>query len=173
LRGLPKNGDYIIQWRGERIDDCNTLAFQTAVKAAKVDPLRWHDLRHCWASWAVQSGVTLHELMLPGGWRSFPMVLRYAHFAPDHLALAAPKVRLKHRTKTGTLKNADSRKREKDPGNMVVREGLEPVGDASEISNLLIFIAHLSPEIPLDPQIWHSIWHWHRWRDWALRGDPK
>jgi hypothetical protein len=31
---------------GGRIDDCNTLAFQKAVKAAKVDPLRWHDLRH-------------------------------------------------------------------------------------------------------------------------------
>ena len=62
---------------------CNTLAFQNAVKAAKVDPLRWHDLRHTWASWAMHSGVTLHELMLLGGWRSFPMVLRYAHFAPD------------------------------------------------------------------------------------------
>jgi integrase len=104
LKSLPKNGDYVFQWRGERIDDCNTLAFQTAVKAAKVAPLRWHDLRHTWASWAVQSGVTLHELMLLGGWRSFPMVLRYAHFAPDHLARAAAKVRLKLRTKTGTQK---------------------------------------------------------------------
>jgi hypothetical protein len=37
-RSLPKNGDYVFQWRGERIDDCNTLAFQTAVKAAKVAP---------------------------------------------------------------------------------------------------------------------------------------
>jgi hypothetical protein len=26
----------MFQWRGERIDDCNTLAFQKAVKAAKV-----------------------------------------------------------------------------------------------------------------------------------------
>jgi hypothetical protein len=38
LKALPRNGDYVFQWRGERIDDCNTLAFQTAVKAAKVDP---------------------------------------------------------------------------------------------------------------------------------------
>jgi len=38
---------------------------------------------------------------------------------------------------------------------MVVREGLEPVGDASGISNLLNFIARLSPGIPLNPQIWH------------------
>ncbi len=74
MKSLPKNGDYILQWRGERIDDCNTLAFQNAVKAAKVEPLRWHDLRHTWASCAVQSGVSLHELMLLGGWLSFSMV---------------------------------------------------------------------------------------------------
>jgi hypothetical protein len=61
----------------------------------------------------VQSGVTLHELMLLGGWRSFQMVLRYAHFAPDHLAQAAAKMQLNPRTKTGTLKKADFRKREK------------------------------------------------------------
>lgn len=41
----------------------------------------------------------------------------------------------------------------------MAREGLEPVEDANEISNLLIFIAHLSPEIPSNPRIWHSIWH--------------
>lgn len=104
LKRLPRNGDYVFQWHGERIDDCNTLAFQKAVKAAKVGPCRWHDLRHSWASWAVQSGVTLQQLMLLGGWRSFSMVLRYAHLAPDHLAAAAGKIRLKRRTKTGTSK---------------------------------------------------------------------
>ena len=104
LKSLPRDGNYLFHWRGERIDDCNTLAFKTAVKAARLDPLRWHDLRHMWASWAVQSGVTLHELMLLGGWRSFSMVLRYVRFAPDHLAAATAKIRLTFRTKTGTVK---------------------------------------------------------------------
>jgi integrase len=113
LKALPRNGDYLFQWHGARIDDCNTLAFQRAVRAAAVNPLRWHDLRHTWASWAVQSGVTLHELMLLGGWRSFSMVLRYAHFAPDHLARAAAKVTIRHSTKTGTLKVAGSKTRKK------------------------------------------------------------
>ena len=35
LNTLPRNGDCVFQWRGERINDCNTLAFQNAVKAAK------------------------------------------------------------------------------------------------------------------------------------------
>jgi integrase len=109
LKALSRNGDYVFQWRGERIDDCNTLAFQNAVKAAKVEPFRWHDLRHTWASWAVQSDVTLQELMQLGGWKSYAMVLRYAHLAPDHLAKAAGKVRLKTRTKTGTPKKARSK----------------------------------------------------------------
>ncbi len=56
--------------------------WSTVVRADKVKPLRRRDLRHNWASWAVQSGVTLHDRMLLGGRRSSLMVLRYAHFAP-------------------------------------------------------------------------------------------
>ena len=92
LRKLSPEGNHVFQWRGEPIADCNTKTFQDAVTAAGVGPLRWHDLRHTWASWAVQSGVALHELMQLGGWASYSMVLRYAHLAPDHLASAAQKV---------------------------------------------------------------------------------
>src|SRR5205807_8648408 len=59
---------------------------------AGVGALRGHDLRHTGASWAVQSGVTLQELMVLGDWRSYPMVLRYAHLAPSHAAEAAERV---------------------------------------------------------------------------------
>jgi integrase len=90
VEGCP----WIFNWRGKRVSDCNGHAFKDAVTAAKVAPLRWHDLRHTWASWAVQSGVSLHELMLLGGWRSLVMVQRYAHLAPDHLSAAAGKVRI-------------------------------------------------------------------------------
>jgi site-specific recombinase XerD len=61
------------------------------VKAANLQPLRWHDLRHTFASWAVQNGVTLPELMQLGGWKSYSMVQKYAHLAPEHLAAAAEK----------------------------------------------------------------------------------
>lgn len=96
LRGLrwisgPKH-PHVFTWRGRPIDDCNTLAFQEAVKAAGLMPFRWHDLRHTGASWAVQSGVTLPELMLLGDWKDYRSVLVYAHLAPTQAVSAAEKV---------------------------------------------------------------------------------
>lgn len=80
---------YVFTWMGKPIDDCNTKAFQDAVKRAGLDPFRWHDLRHTGASWAVQNGVTLQELMVLGDWRDYRSVLRYAHLAPSQAARAA------------------------------------------------------------------------------------
>lgn len=97
LTGMPRKGPWVFQWRGKRVGDCNGKAFKDAVKAAKVAPLRWHDLRHTWASWAVQAGVSLHEVMMLGGWKSLAMVMRYSHLSQDHLAGAAAKVSLKNR----------------------------------------------------------------------------
>lgn len=48
--------------------------------------LAWHDLRHTWASWHVQSGTPLAVLKTLGGWSSMDMVMRYAHLAPEHLS---------------------------------------------------------------------------------------
>ncbi len=88
LRALNPKGTHVFQWNDSPIDDCNTRAFQEAVTRAGVGPLRWHDLRHTGASWAVQNGLELPQLMALGGWRDYRSVLRYAHLAPDHLAEA-------------------------------------------------------------------------------------
>jgi integrase len=96
LRALRREGGpkaiYVHLWKGAPVDDFNTKAFKDAVEAAGLTPLRWHDLRHSWASWHVQAGTSLHELMQLGGWASYGMVLRYAHLAPDHLAEAAERL---------------------------------------------------------------------------------
>jgi integrase len=92
LRKLNPEGNAVFQWQGRAVDDCNTMAFQKAVQAAKLGPLRWHDLRHTGASWAVQSGVTLQELMVLMDVRSYAIVLRYAHLAPSQAASAADRV---------------------------------------------------------------------------------
>lgn len=91
LKTFSPKGARVFQYEGSPIGDCNTRAFKNAVERAGLKPLRWHDLRHTWASWAVQNGVTLQELMQLGGWASYSMVLRYSHLAPDHLAAAVKK----------------------------------------------------------------------------------
>jgi len=40
----------------------------------------------------MQNGTSLQELMELGGWKSYRMVLRYAHLAGDHLRSAAGKI---------------------------------------------------------------------------------
>jgi hypothetical protein len=47
---------------------------------------------HTWASWHVQSGTSLPELMELGGWKSYEMVLRYAHPAPEKLSSVAGRI---------------------------------------------------------------------------------
>lgn len=57
-----------------------------------IEDFRWHDLRHTWASWHVQSGTSHQELMELGSWTTFEMVMRYAHLAADHLRTAACRI---------------------------------------------------------------------------------
>ena len=45
-----------------------------------------------WASWHVQSGPRLQELMELGSWSGYEMVLRYAHLATDHLRDTAGRI---------------------------------------------------------------------------------
>jgi integrase len=54
--------------------------------------VRFHDLRHTFASWAMQRGATLPELQGPLGHSSTAMVLRYAHLAPEHLRSAVARL---------------------------------------------------------------------------------
>jgi integrase len=76
---------YVFTWLGKPIDDCNTKAFQDAVKRAGLDPFRWHDLRHTFASWMAQSGASDRVLQQAGGWSSAKMVERYAHLRPSDM----------------------------------------------------------------------------------------
>jgi integrase len=64
-------------------------AWKRALKKAGIEVFRFYDLRHTWASWHVMSGTSLQELMELRDWKSYEMVLRYAHLAPEHLSTAA------------------------------------------------------------------------------------
>lgn len=71
--------------------DSNT-AWREALKRAGIENFRFHDLRHTWVSWLIQSGVPLSVLQEMGGWESVDMVRRYAHLAPNHLTEHAKQI---------------------------------------------------------------------------------
>jgi integrase len=60
-------------------------AFRKARRRAGLDGLRWHDLRHTFASWVAASGASDRVLQSLGGWTSPKMVARYAHLKPSDL----------------------------------------------------------------------------------------
>ena len=60
--------------------------FARACAAVGITEFRFHDLRHTWASWHVQSGTPLFALKELGGWETLEMVKRYAHMDAGHLA---------------------------------------------------------------------------------------
>jgi integrase len=104
-RGIPLNNDAILALRaaegvhdrwcftyqGKRMDRVGS-GWKRALRRAGITDFRFHDLRHTWASWHVTNGTSLQELMELGGWKSYEMVLRYAHLAPDHLSHAAARI---------------------------------------------------------------------------------
>jgi integrase len=77
---------HVFRFRGKPIVQVSTKAWYGALRRAGIKYFRWHDLRHTWASWHVQSGTPLFVLQELGGWESVEMVRRYAHLAADHLA---------------------------------------------------------------------------------------
>jgi integrase len=62
------------------------------MKKASIEDLRFHDLRHTWASWHRQAGTSCDELKELGGWKSRSMVDHYAKYATGHLAAAASRI---------------------------------------------------------------------------------
>jgi integrase len=117
-RGIPLNADAVAALRltfgqhprwcftfaGNRILKSST-AWDRARQRAGIEDFRFHDLRHTWASWHVQSGTSLPELMELGGWKSYEMVLRYAHLAPEKLSSVASRIEWHSSKQDGTSGN--------------------------------------------------------------------
>jgi integrase len=91
-RQKGKHPTRVFTYRGKPLNQANTRAWQAARQRAGIEDFRWHDLRHTWATWQRQAGTPTHELQRLGGWRTGAMVERYAHLAPDQLAVAASRL---------------------------------------------------------------------------------
>lgn len=86
------HSEYVFTYQDRPVRQTSTKAWYSALKRARISNFRWHDLRHTWASWHVQQGTSLQELMELGGWASYTMVLRYAHVATGQLRGAAERI---------------------------------------------------------------------------------
>lgn len=88
--GIRPDGSKTPSVRKMRVDDQGS--WNAACRRAGIEDFRFHDLRHTWASWLIQSGVPLSVLQEMGGWESIEMVRRYAHLAPNHLTEHAKQI---------------------------------------------------------------------------------
>lgn len=82
---IGRHSKYVFVRYGKKIKGIDSALWAKALLKADITNFKWHDLRHTWASWLVQSGVPLYDLKEMGGWETLEMVQRYAHLAPGHL----------------------------------------------------------------------------------------
>lgn len=67
------------------LKDIDRRSFNRATEICGIKDFHFHDLRHTWASWHVQSGTPLFTLQELGGWETLEMVKKYAHLNAEHL----------------------------------------------------------------------------------------
>ncbi len=81
LESWPRHGPYV--FGGERPYGSIKTAFRAACRRAGLGRIRFHDLRHTWATTLVLAGVDLRTVQELGGWSSLALVERYSHPTPE------------------------------------------------------------------------------------------
>ena len=86
-RARQSDVDYVFyNGNAKRMDARDLLrAFYSATEKAKIKDLRFHDLRHTFATRLVQGGVDIYTVQKLGRWKTISMVMRYAHHYPESL----------------------------------------------------------------------------------------
>ena len=60
--------------------------FTTAINKVEITDFKWHDLRHCTASYLAMNGASLAEIAEVLGHKTLQMVKRYAHLSDGHVS---------------------------------------------------------------------------------------
>ena len=81
-------GDYVFSTKTGKPYGNIKKAFASAKKAAGLEDITFHDLRHTYASQLVMSGVDLYAVGRLLGHSNAKMTQRYAHLSPDYMAKA-------------------------------------------------------------------------------------
>ncbi|MEJ2253810.1 MAG: site-specific integrase [Nitrospirota bacterium] len=85
--GLRRDSAYVFTSQaGTKLDGPNVhRAFDAARRAAGLEDVRFHDLRHSFATRLVQAGVDLYVVKELLGHKTLAMTTRYAHHYPESL----------------------------------------------------------------------------------------
>jgi len=90
FRKIPRRLDssYVFQRKdGSKFSKMRT-GFRNAVKRSGIPHVRFHDLRHTFASHLVMGGVDIRTVQELLGQKDIRMTMRYSHLAPDHMRKA-------------------------------------------------------------------------------------
>ncbi len=85
LRGLPRPLDPEARVFSEWTPDALSVAFGRLVRCLGLRDLRFHDLRHDFASALTMAGTSQRAVMALLGHKDPRMTLRYQHLSPEHL----------------------------------------------------------------------------------------
>lgn len=66
--------------------------WRPALRRAGIEDFRWHDLRHCFASYHSMAGTPQSTLQVMIGHKSARMTQRYSHLSTDHIKAAAENI---------------------------------------------------------------------------------
>lgn len=108
--GDPKSNDFVFPLELLKDASCK---LKTRCRWFGVNPIRFHDLRHTFASCLAMAGVPLMMIKELMRHQSYQMTLRYAHLHPDHLNgstdvlcadWTAANVQVGHEIQTGSRK---------------------------------------------------------------------
>jgi len=105
---------YVFVFRGRApIKQVTTALWRRECKAAELEGLTFHSMRHTWASWQTQSGTPLRMLQELGGWADLQMPLRYSHLDPGQLAQYADRTLLGEDTRSLSVTVGEGRTEER------------------------------------------------------------
>jgi len=91
VRVPPRPDSRIFTYHNKPLRDIRT-AFKNACKRAGIKGLRFHDLRHTFATRLILSGVDLATVSKLLGHSSIQMTMRYSHPTPEALKRAVSKL---------------------------------------------------------------------------------
>ncbi len=75
--------EHVFTYQGKRVEDIK-VAFNGAVRRAGIVDLKFHDLRHTFASQVLLRGGSLKDIQELLGHKNMKMTLRYAHLTQEH-----------------------------------------------------------------------------------------